>query len=103
MMDAEQLWCQRFEDIEQEEWENVCQHVENVNNISGEALLKTLLNILELKMEWTAGMNQVTCLKMKVSQEWKLQCKHLRLEVLEYKKINQGWCYFRKNQLFMKK
>jgi hypothetical protein len=29
IMDAEQLWCQRFEEIVQEEWENVCQHVEN--------------------------------------------------------------------------
>jgi hypothetical protein len=32
-----------------------------------------LLNILELKlMEWTAEMNQVACLKVKICQEWKL-------------------------------
>jgi hypothetical protein len=42
IMDAEQLWCQIFEETGHKDWENVCQLVEDLDNIimSREALLK---------------------------------------------------------------
>jgi hypothetical protein len=74
--DVEQLCRQRFEEIWHEEWENVCPHVEKVEQLyyAQEGIIEDAIERNKMKiMEWTAVINQVTSESEGLSGEEELE------------------------------